>query len=341
MTTPTPTTTPNRAPSAGIVDGVPDAALEVTDLTVRYGATTAVDRASFDARRGEILGLLGPNGAGKTSVIRALTTIVPIDGGTATIAGVSIGRPHDVRARIGVLPESNGYPTSQTGPAYLRYYGRLFGLDRADADARGRKLLDQMGLGGNRDRIATYSRGMRQRLGLARALVNRPEVLFLDEPTLGLDPAGKEDILGGLARTAADDGTCVVLCSHLLDEVERVCDRVAIMHEGRIVAAGTVDHVIAESGTGGRGRIRVAPHDVVVAERTLRSTGAVLATVADDRRPGELDLELAPEPEARRSLLRALLDAGVEPTAFDLAGARLSDAFLALTGAGSNRSEAS
>ena len=312
--------------------------LQVRDLTVEYGATTAVDHVSFHARSGEILGLLGPNGAGKTSVIRALTTIVPIAGGTATVAGAPIDRPQAIRARIGVLPESNGYPASQSGPAYLRYYGQLFGLDRAEADARGRRLLAQMGLGDNRDRIATYSRGMRQRLGLARALVNRPDVVFLDEPTLGLDPAGKEEVLAGLTRTAVEAGTCVVLCSHLLDEVERVCDRVVIMHHGRFVADGTVDEVVARAGVGGRGRVRVVPAAVVEADNALQASDSVLATRTDTLRPGDIDIELAAVPHARSDVLRSLLAAGVEPIAFDLRGARLSDAFLSLTSSASSTS---
>lgn len=221
--------------------------LQVDNLTVRYGDTVAVDSVSFSARPGQILGLLGPNGAGKTSVIRALTTIVPVATGTAIIAGCPLTDVKAVRARIGVLPESNGYPSGQSGPSYLRYYGQLFGLPRSEAALRANRLLERMGLGGNEDRISTYSRGMRQRLGLARALLNNPEIVFLDEPTLGLDPAGKEDIMAELTYLALTNGTTIVLCSHLLDEVERVCDRVAIMHAGRIVADGTVDSVVGQA----------------------------------------------------------------------------------------------
>ena len=304
--------------------------LQTRDLTVRYGRITAVDRLTMSARAGEIVGLLGPNGAGKTSAIRALTTIVEIAGGEAVVAGHALADRQAVRASIGVLPESNGYPGAQTAPAYLRYYGRLFGYDRAEAGRRADRLLQQMGLGGNRDRIATFSRGMRQRLGLARALLNDPAVLFLDEPTLGLDPAGQEEILAQLTRTALDDGTCVVLCSHLLDEVERVCDRVVIMDRGRIVAEGTVEQVIAAAGVGGRGRVRVATEDIAAADNALAPIVEVTSTGFDNVRPGDLELELSPGATAG-PILQRLLDAGVEPRSFDLRGARLSDAFLALT----------
>lgn len=227
-------------------------AVDVEDLTVKYGSFTAVDQVSLHVRPHEILGLLGPNGAGKTSVIRALTTIIPLAGGSATIAGHDIRDATAVRARIGVLPESNGYPNSLTARQYLRFYGQLFGLDADESAERAERLLHQLGISRKRGRIATFSRGMRQRLGLCRALINDPEVLFLDEPTLGLDPTGKDELLQYLSENAARAGTAVVLCSHLLDEVERVCDRVAIMSRGRIVSSGTVDEVVAMSGESGR-----------------------------------------------------------------------------------------
>jgi ABC-2 type transport system ATP-binding protein len=310
-----------------------DRMLEARELTVNYGTFTAVDRVSIHARAGEVLGLLGPNGAGKTSVIRALTTIVPVAGGTATINGHALTDAVGVRSSIGVLPESNGYPPAQTASSYLRFYGQLFGLPRATAEQRAERLLRQFGLGDSRNRIATFSRGMRQRLGLARALINDPAVLFLDEPTLGLDPAGKEEILQHLTRAAVEEGICVVLCTHLLDEVERVCDRVAIMHKARIVVEGTVHEVVAAADIPGYGTIRVAPADWIAAEIALRASPAAGSLHFDNTRPGDLDIRLATTDGGRMDILRLLLDAGIEPRSFDLQGARLSEAFLALTGA--------
>lgn len=312
--------------------GTPQLAVTTHELSVAYGGFTAVDRMSIGVEPGEIYGLLGPNGAGKTSAIRALTTIVPPAGGTATVAGHPLTDPVPLRASIGVLPESNGYPSGQTAHSYLRFYGRLFGLATSEATDRADRLLDQLGLGQNRDRIATFSRGMRQRLGLARALISEPSVLFLDEPTLGLDPAGKQEILAHLTRTAVEDGTCVILCSHLLDEVERVCDRVAIMHAGRLVARGTVDDVIRASGIAGFGTIRVAPHDVVAAEAILRESPITGRVRFDNTRPGDLEVELGPRLPGQAHVIGLLLDAGIEPLAYDMQGVRLSDAFLALTG---------
>ncbi|MEZ5096546.1 MAG: ABC transporter ATP-binding protein [Nocardioides sp.] len=233
------------------MSAVPTAAplLEVRDLGVRYGSVTAVDAVSLTGAAREVIGLLGPNGAGKTSVIRALTTIVRPVAGDVVVAGHRLADAPAVRAAIGVLPESNGYPGGVTAVAFLRYHGQLFGLSRAEAAGRAEALLERVGLAGERRPIAAFSRGMRQRLGLARALVNRPAVLFLDEPTLGLDPAGQESILGHLAATAEQDGACVVLCSHLLDEVERICHRVVILDHGRVIVQGSVSEVVAAAGT--------------------------------------------------------------------------------------------
>lgn len=306
-------------------------ALESWGLTVCYGKFTAAEGVSLIANAGEILGLLGPNGAGKTSVIRALTTIIPVRAGTATIDGHDLSDPIAVRSSIGVLPESNGYPGAQTARSYLRFYAELFRMPRPVAEARAERQLRLLGLADNHNRIGTFSRGMRQRLGLARALINDPAVLFLDEPTLGLDPAGQEELLAHLARAAVDEGICVILCSHLLDEVERVCDRVAIMHRARIVADGTVDDVIAAAGVAGFCRLRLAVSDVAAAHSTLRASPAVRSLRLNNARPGDIEVELGTADGARTEFLKSLFDAGIEPQSFDVHGARLSDAFRALT----------
>lgn len=162
-------------------------------------------------------------------MVRAITTIVPASSGSIVVNGHDLSHPVAIRRSIGVLPESNGYPGVQSASDYLRFYAELFGMDSKEARHQADRRLRELGLSGNQQRIGTYSRGMRQRLGLARALINRPAVLPLDEPTLGLDPAGREDLLRQLARTTVDEGACVILCSHQLDEVQRVCDRVAII----------------------------------------------------------------------------------------------------------------
>lgn len=302
-------------------------------LTVAYGDHVAARGISFEVGRGEIFGLLGPNGAGKTSVIRALTTIVPPTSGSAMIAGAPLSDAAAVRAAIGVLPESNGYPSAQTGPSYLRFFGELFGLTRNEADLRAERLLSQLGLDGVTAPIGTYSRGMRQRLGLCRSLINEPAVLFLDEPTLGLDPAGKEEIVSRLADIAVTDGVAVILCTHLLDEVERVCDRVAILDHAEMVMTGTVDEVIAAASLGSTARVRVVDTaDLARAEQLLRADDAVADVGFDNARPGDIDIRfVADATSPATAVLRALTEAGIEIQAFDRNRGSLNDAFLALT----------
>jgi ABC-2 type transport system ATP-binding protein len=224
-------------------------ALEAVNLSKRYGARTGLDDVSFSVDTGEVLGLLGPNGAGKTTAIRLLTTVLPPTSGTFQVAGVTSADPVRIRQRIGGLPESAGYPAGQTGWEYLRYHARLFGQSRRDAATTADRLLAEVGLTDRAaSRISAYSRGMRQRLGIARALVNDPAVVFLDEPTLGLDPAGQRQVLGMIAGIASRRDATVVLSTHTLPEVEQVCTRVLILDRGRVLTTGTV----AEVARGGR-----------------------------------------------------------------------------------------
>ena len=218
--------------------------IEANAVTKAYRTVVAVHELSFAAGAGEVIGLLGPNGAGKTTAIRVLTTILEPTAGTFSVAGIPHTRPAQIRARIGVLPESAGYPDQQTGEEYLRFFARLYGQSRASARSTAAALLRDVGLADRQaSPIATYSRGMRQRLGIARALVNDPAVVFLDEPTLGLDPAGQEQILRVVDRLASERAATVVLSTHLLAEVEKVCSRVLILNRGRLIADGTVAEV--------------------------------------------------------------------------------------------------
>ena len=226
------------------------ATIEAIGLSKRYGARNALDGLTFAADAGDVIGLLGPNGAGKTTTIRLLTTILEPTGGTFTVAGVPGDQPHRIRQRIGVLPESAGYPLRQTGAEYLRYTARLFGRNRRDARTAAERLLADVGLGDRAGtRISTYSRGMKQRLGIARALINDPAVVFLDEPALGLDPAGQREILATIADIAGRRGATVVLSTHTLTEVEQVCGSVLILDHGVLRAAGPIDDVVAGAGS--------------------------------------------------------------------------------------------
>jgi ABC-2 type transport system ATP-binding protein len=313
----------------------PTGGVNCDSLVVRYGHLTAVDHVSFQAPAGEVIGLLGPNGAGKTSVIRARTTIIAPKAGTATVAGASIAEPISVRHRIGVLPESSGYPGSQRALEYLRFHGRLFGLGGSTARLRAIELLEEFGLGDRANsRIRTFSRGMRQRLGIARALINDPAVLFLDEPTLGLDPAGKEDILARIRTTSRERGTTVIVSSHLLEEAERVCDGVVIMHRGEVAAAGSVAEVVAQAGVGEQLRLRVAPADLPTAIDLLTRLSGVSSVEHDEPAvPGALRISTTESTGAENRVLGVLISADVAVRRFDISGGRLGDAFFALTDA--------
>jgi ABC-2 type transport system ATP-binding protein len=319
------------------VSGLPSPAgshsVEANGLAKRYGPTVAVDDLSFAVETGEILGVLGPNGAGKTTLIRMLTTILPPDQGTFAVAGIPHTHPAKIRRRIGVLPESAGYPGWETGEEFLRYHARLYGHGRASARALAHELLGEVGLGDRRRAlIAEYSRGMRQRLGLARALVNEPEVMFLDEPTLGLDPAGQRYVLALVGRIARERGTTVLLSTHLLAEVEEVCSRVLILNRGRVVAEGTVSEVARRAAAPRAARLRVAPGQVERALAVLAGLASVGKVDAGGGQPGSLVATLGEgqTDHAMNGALRALADAGIPVLAFELEGARLSDAFLAV-----------
>jgi ABC-2 type transport system ATP-binding protein len=305
-----------------------------------YGPVVALEGLSFEARAGEVLGLLGPNGAGKTTAIRILTTILQPTGGGFSIAGIPHSQPARIRGRIGVLPESAGYPDQQTGVEFLTYYGELFGQPRREARRRATELLAEIGLadrGGSR--IGTYSRGMRQRLGIVRALINDPAVVFFDEPTLGLDPAGQRQVLRLIAGIARDRGTTVLLTTHLLSEVEETCSRVLILNRGKVIAEGTVSEVTRQAGAPRRARFRVPPEQRDRAIEAIRDQGGTgdVAPVADRSEALTVMLdpaaaELTETPAELARVVDSLAAAGIPILAFELEGARLSDAFLAMTG---------
>jgi ABC-2 type transport system ATP-binding protein len=220
-------------------------------LRKSYGPRRAL-QLSFSAG-GAILGFLGPNGAGKTTSIRILTTMMEPEEGHFVVDGIGSEHPEQIRRRIGVLPENLGFPRQMTALEYLIYYGQLYGRSAVQARENAQRLLEDVGLQGRaKSLIGSYSHGMRQRIGIARALVNDPVVVFLDEPTLGLDPRGQQELLELVQRIARERGAGVVLCSHLLSEIEGICDDVVILNLGQVVARGSVAEVI------GRGQQQIA-----------------------------------------------------------------------------------
>jgi len=225
-----------------------DVAIRVDDLRKRYRggvfgrSVDALLGVSFEIPKGQIFGLLGPNGAGKTTVIKILLGIVRATGGKATLLGHPAGKRQG-RTRVGYLPENLQVPRHQTARTALEYYGRLSGMDYTEIKKKSSNLLDQMGLGGRqKESVKQFSKGMRQRLGLAQALLHDPELLILDEPTDGLDPVGRSQVRD-IMRQLKDEGRTVFVNSHLLQEVELVCDNVAILNHGELKHIGDVEEL--------------------------------------------------------------------------------------------------
>jgi ABC-2 type transport system ATP-binding protein len=219
-------------------------------LTKKYGTLAAVDRLDLEVRRGEIFGLLGQNGAGKTTTILMLLGLTEPTSGEARVVGLDPARyPREVKRRVGYLPDAVGFYEEMSGRANLRYTASLNGLRGTTADEAIEEVLGQVGLTdrGN-DKVGTYSRGMRQRLGIADALVKDPDILILDEPTTAIDPIGVQEILELLQVLSRDRGLTILLSSHLLSQVQSVCDRVGIFAAGRLIGQGTVQELAARFG---------------------------------------------------------------------------------------------
>jgi ABC-2 type transport system ATP-binding protein len=225
-------------------------AVECEGLTYRFGEHTAVDGVNLRVRAGEVFGLLGPNGAGKTTTIRVLTTLLPAAEGNARIFGVDVAR-HRMRIRrlIGYVPQQLSADANLTGRENVGLFARLFDVPRRERAGRIEEALESMGLVEAADRLAgTYSGGMIRRLELAQALINRPRLLILDEPTIGLDPIARAGVWERLQELRAASGTTILLTTHYLDEADHLCETVALMHRGRLQAVGPPEELKAELG---------------------------------------------------------------------------------------------
>ena len=319
--------------------------LVAEDLKKSYGPRHALQGLSFSLRAGRILGFLGPNGAGKTTSIRILTTMMEPESGRFVVDGVGSEHPEKIRRMIGVLPENLGLPRQMTGQEYLTYFGQFYGLSHPQARDNAARLLEDVGLHKRgRSLIGSYSHGMKQRIGIARALVNDPVVVFLDEPTLGLDPRGQQELLELVQRIARERGTGVVLCSHLLSEIEGICDDVVILNLGRVVARGTVGEVIGRAQQNivlrNALRVQVMPDFMAEARAVLEGMNSIIMRVSPvGEMEGWLRLELVEAAEAdpanayhiNNEILEALIEVGVPILGFEIEGGRLQDVFLQLT----------
>jgi ABC-2 type transport system ATP-binding protein len=306
--------------------------IEVQNLTKRYGRFTAVDDVSFRVERGEILGFLGPNGAGKTTTMRILTGYMPATDGKALVAGFDIfDQPVEAKRRIGYLPETPPLYPDMTVGEYLTFVAKIKGVPSGDRKARIKQVMERTWIGEMSSRhCSKLSKGYRQRVGLAQALIHNPDVLILDEPTAGLDP--KQIIeTRQLIKELAGDHT-VVLSTHILPEVSQTCERVVIINRGKVVAVDTPDNLTArlrgsetmyvqiDSGGGDAGR-------------ALASIAGVTRVVESDRRDGVVGYEVDSErgQDVRRDLARAVVNNGFGLLELRPMRMSLEQVFLSLT----------
>ncbi len=308
-----------------------DAAIEATGLVKRYKGVVALDGVDLVVPKGTVLGLLGPNGAGKTTAVRVLTTLLKPDGGGARVAGVDvIKNPAAVRSKIGLSGQYAAVDEYLTGYENLDMIGRLYHLGRRKSQSRARQLLDEFRLTDAGDRPAkTYSGGMRRRLDLAGALVADPEVLFLDEPTTGLDPKGRLDMWEVISSLVAG-GTTLLLTTQYMEEADQLADEIVVIDQGRVIAQGTADALKTQVG-GERIELTVSrPEDLEPAAAIL--TALATGAIARDDHSRSLTAPVVGGAGVLTEALRQLAGAEIDIDDVGLRRPTLDDVFLSLTG---------
>lgn len=307
----------------------PASAISVSGLTKSFGDVRALDGIDFEVAPGTVLGLLGPNGAGKTTAVRVLTTLLKPDAGDVRVAGLDVvADATQLRARIGLAGQYAAVDANLTGLENLTMVGRLYGMSRRAAKARSRELLGEFDLVEAAGRPAsTYSGGMRRRLDLAAALVAKPPVLFLDEPTTGLDPRSRQGLWATVEVLVAA-GTTVLLTTQYLDEADRLADRIAVIDRGRVIAQGTPDELKARVG-GERLEVTLA------GDAACEVAVSALAPMSDERPAADgamVRLTVRGRAGALVEAVKRLGEAGVEVEDLELRRPTLDDVFLTLTG---------
>jgi gliding motility-associated transport system ATP-binding protein len=311
--------------------------ITATGLTKRYARNTAVDQISFEVRKGSIVGFLGPNGAGKTTTMRMLTCFLPPTAGTATVAGFDIlEQPLEVKRRIGYLPETPPLYPEMRVIEYLSFVGKLKGLSGPALRERTEYVLDRCNIQDMRQRTTgKLSKGYRQRVGLAQAIIHNPDVLILDEPTAGLDPKQINETRS-LIRSLAGDHT-IILSTHILPEVEQTCQEVLIISRGRLVATDSVENLQHRACGGESVLLEVGsangPLDSAAVERQLARVKGVSRVAFRDTRQNHLcaEVESSGDRSIRSELARAVVEAGWELHELRASAMSLEEIFLQLT----------
>ena len=305
-----------------------DFAVSVQDLSKRYGSLQAVDNVSFQVKQGSSFGLLGLNGAGKTTTFKMLVSLIRPDGGTAHVAGYDVVKePMQVRAHIGYVAENPAFYTRMTTQETLRYICRLLEVPSQDENQRIDSALELVGLMDKKHAyVGGYSRGMRHRLGLAQALLSEPQVLFLDEPTLGLDPLGAKNMRELILRLRQEREVTVLMSSHVLPEVESICDVVGIFDHGRLVAIDTIENLRSTaSDTMNLELLMVQPNDEVVQALQL-IPGVKLV----ENNGARIVIKAAKENDLRPRILQEALNNNAQILSFGLKESSLEDILLRL-----------
>ncbi len=306
--------------------------IKVSGLTKDYGARRAIHNLSFDAQQGEIVGFLGPNGAGKTTTMRILTGYMPPTDGEAIVAGYDVVEESlEVRKRVGYLPETVPLYTDMVVFDYLKFMGDLRRIP--NVDDRVDEVLDQVGLSDRANGyIGNLSKGMRQRVGLAQALMHRPEVLILDEPTIGLDP-GQVVEVRKLIREIGKERT-VLLSTHLLNEAQNICDRVLIINKGKIVAEDTTENLQARLIGAERVMLRVRGEADDLA-KTIKLVKGVQGV--ETKEDGSVEFEFASGKDVRPEVAKQVIKSGYDLIELRPLGMSLEEIFLELTGSDSKK----
>jgi ABC-2 type transport system ATP-binding protein len=307
------------------------AALHARGLRKRYGAAVALDGFDLEIARGSVHGLLGPNGAGKTTAVRCLTTLTSIDDGTATIDGIDVRKdPGAVRERIGLVGQFHAVDEALTATQNLVLFARLSGLSKSGARSRAHELIDAFELSDAADRaVSGFSGGMRRRLDIAASLVLTPAILFLDEPTAGLDPRGRATVWQAVREIAAA-GTTVLLTTQYLDEADQLADRISVMEHGRVVAEGTPAMLKRRLGGDRVAAVIADGTRMADAARVIARATAAEASVDLDTRT--VTVEVPDGAKALAPVVRELDAAGIDVDDLALRRPTLDEVFLHLTG---------
>jgi ABC-2 type transport system ATP-binding protein len=305
-------------------------AIVVDDLRKRYGEVQALDGVTFAVREGEVFGLLGPNGAGKSTTVRVLVTLTRADSGAASVQGHDVRREQNaVRKAIGYVPQDSGVDGFGTGRENVLLQGRVQGMGGRDLKARADELLELVGIADAADRVVrTYSGGMRRRLDIALGLVHRPRVLFLDEPTTGLDPEARVAMWEEVGRLAQAESLTILLTTHYLEEADQLADRLAIVSQGKVVVEGTPGALKAGL-QGDAVHVELANGSVSAAQGVLASVGARPEQVLDGR---TVVARVENGGRALPGIISALDGAGIAVESVSVSRPSLDDVYLHYTG---------